>query len=112
MVLLHAKGDDDVFGRNQIPFHVRQRRRVPGLRTHVGLYDAISLLTGIRFDLYTLVQAAASGSAGMSRGVAFRICLTSDSLLPGSKQIDSTRWPEKLTSGGHVGRVWRMLGGS
>ena len=47
-----------------------------------------------------------------SRGVAFRICLTSDSLLPGSKQIDSTRWPEKLSSGGHVGRVWRMLGGS
>jgi hypothetical protein len=65
-VLLHAKGDDDVFGRNQIPFHVRQRWRFPGLRTRVGPYDAISLLTGIGFDLDTLFQAAASGSAGMS----------------------------------------------
>jgi hypothetical protein len=36
------------------------------LRTHVCPYDAISLLTGIRFDLDTLFQAAASGSAGMS----------------------------------------------
>jgi DDE_Tnp_1-associated len=47
---------------------------------------------------YLFVASLAMLGWPADRGVAFRICLTSDSLLPGSKQIDSTRWPEKLSS--------------
>jgi hypothetical protein len=50
--------------------------------------------------------------AANSRGLAFRINLTVDFLLPGSDSLDSKQWRVTLALGGCVGRIWCVLGRS
>ena len=59
VAFLNPHRDVHLILRDQIPFQVRQRRRIGGVRAHIGPEHPVSLLTGIGLDPGAFLEAAA-----------------------------------------------------